>query len=37
MNQPLIAASLSTFAVLFAAFIIIMERILDKREENKRK
>ena len=37
MNQPLIAACLSTFAVLFAAFIIIMERVLDKREENKKR
>ena len=37
MNQPLIAACLGTFAVLFAAFIIIMERILDKREENKKR
>ena len=33
----IIAIHLSVFAVLFAAFIIIIERILDKREENKRK
>ena len=31
MNQPLIIACLSTFIVLFAAFIIILERILDKK------
>lgn len=31
MNQPLIMACLSTFVVLFAAFIIILERILDKK------
>ena len=31
MNQPLIMACLSTFVVLFAAFIIIIERILDKK------
>ena len=31
MNQPLIKACLSTFVVLFAAFIIILERILDKK------
>ena len=31
MNQPLIIACLSTFVVLFAAFIIILERILDKK------
>ena len=37
MNQPLIMACLSTFVVLFTAFIIILERILDKREENKKR
>ena len=31
MNQPLIMACLSTFVVLFAAFIIILEKILDKK------
>jgi hypothetical protein len=31
MNQPLMMACLSTFVVLFAAFIIILERILDKK------
>ena len=31
MNQPLIMVCLSTFVVLFAAFIIILERILDKK------
>ena len=31
MNQPLIMACLSTFVVLFAAFIVIIERILDKK------
>ena len=31
MNQPFIMACLSTFVVLFAAFIIILERILDKK------
>ena len=31
MNQSLIMACLSTFVVLFAAFIIILERILDKK------
>lgn len=36
MNQPLIAACLTTFVVLFAAFIIILERIIDRREENKK-
>ena len=37
MNQPLIAACLTTFAILFAAFIIIMERILDRKEEEKKR
>ena len=36
MNQPLIAVCLTTFVVLFAAFIIILERIIDRREENKK-
>ena len=31
MNQPLIMACLSTFVVLFTAFIIILERILDRK------
>ena len=31
MNQPLIMACLSTFVVLFAAFIVILEKILDKK------
>ncbi len=31
MNQPLIMTCLSTFVVLFVAFIIILERILDKK------
>ena len=31
MNQPLIMACLSTFIVVFAAFIIILERILDRK------
>lgn len=37
MNQPLLMACLSTFIVLFAAFIIIIERVLDKREEEKKR
>ena len=36
MNQPLIAACLTTFVVLFTAFIVVLERILDRREENKK-
>lgn len=32
MNQSLIAACLITFAVLFAAFIITMERIMDRKD-----
>jgi hypothetical protein len=31
MNQPLIMACLSTLVVVFAAFIIILERILDRK------
>ena len=31
MNQSLIIACLSTFIVVFAAFIIILERILDRK------
>ena len=37
MNQPLIAACLTTFVVSFAAFIVILEKILDRREEEKKR
>ena len=37
MNQPLIMACLTTFVVSFAAFIIILERILDRKEEEKKR